>query len=66
VDNTRWYQTNDKQYVYADEKGKILAKINLRQHYWEYGTSEYITLGHAKAAVEADPKLDKHELPWHT
>lgn len=66
MDNTQWHQTNDKQYVYADKTGKILAKIILKQDYWSYNHDEYLTLGLAKAAVEADPKLNKdNDFPWN-
>lgn len=59
----QWHQTNDKQYVYANEIGKILAKINLKEHYWEYDYSEYLTLEQTKAAVET--KITKaNDIPW--
>lgn len=63
----QWHKTHDKQHVYANEKGKILSKVYLVKDYWVFRNDEYLTLEQAKAAVEADPRLDKeNELPWNT
>ena len=61
----QWHQTNDKQYVYADKTGKILAKVVFKQGYWNYMFSEYLTLEQAKTAAESNPNLNKYnEVPW--
>lgn len=58
----QWHQTNDKQWVYADETGKILSKVIFKHDYWGFNSADYLTIEQAKASVEASVKKELDAL----
>lgn len=73
-ENLIWHHSTPTQYALADNTGRIYAKLFQKHEcWWSFNYTEYLTLGHAKAAAEqylrdkAKPKkAEEVELPWNT